>query len=150
MVLNNLVSDSICLSDGPHQACIAETVALENLGLEQVIPRSIGSLEIIGAGWNICNSWTGMAATLAIGITQGGTVTVLYGLFVILLMVGGSAATLGELASVYPTAGAQYHWTSILSPKSTSRGLVALSENIIRASTKLTHCRATYAVPSTS
>ncbi|KAF7718131.1 Amino acid transporter [Penicillium ucsense] len=81
------------------------------------------SLEIIGAGWNICNSWSGIAATLAIGITQGGTVTVLYGILVILLMVGSSAATMGELASVYPTAGGQYHWASILAPKRVSRGL---------------------------
>lgn len=145
-----LYTDSNGLPEGPHQAQIAETIALENLGLEQVTPRSIGSIEIIGAGWNICNSWSGMAATLAIGITQGGTVTVLHGLFVILFMVGGSAATLGELASVYPTAGGQYHWTSILSPKSTSRGLVWLSQARIPVLMRLIYYRATYADPSTS
>lgn len=110
----------------PPQSCVAETSALENHGIEPITPRSISSLEIIGTGWNICNSWCGIAATIAIGITQGGTVTVLYGIFVILFMVGSSAASLGELASVYPTAGGQYHWASILAPKRVSRGLVRL------------------------
>lgn len=103
-----------------HQSIVAE----EGLGLTHESPRSISPLEIIGAGWNICQSWTGVAATMAISITQGGTVAVIYGLIVIFVTMGCSAATLGELASVYPTAGGQYHWTSILAPKEMSRSLV--------------------------
>lgn len=103
-----------------HQSIVTE----ESLGLTHVTPRSISPIEIMGAGWNICQSWTGVAATMAISITQGGTVAVIYGLLVIFVTMGCSAATLGELASVYPTAGGQYHWTSILAPKDMSRGLV--------------------------
>jgi len=43
------------------------------------------------------------------------------------VLVGACALTLAELASVYPTAGGQYHWTSILAPKGWSRGLVSLA-----------------------
>jgi choline transport protein len=106
---------------GPsHQSIVTE----EALGRTHETPRSISPIKIIGAGWNICQSWTGVAATMAISITQGGTVAVIYGLLVIFVTMGCSAATLGELASVYPTAGGQYHWTSILAPKDMSRGLV--------------------------
>lgn len=53
--------------------------------------------------------------------------TLLYGQILIFILVGlGSTATLAELTSVYPTAGGQYHWTSILAPKSTNRALVSL------------------------
>jgi choline transport protein len=75
-------------------------------------------------GWNISNAWAAVAGTLALAISSGGTVTIIYGIIVVLLLVGCSAASLAELASVYPTAGGQYHWTSILAPKRWNRGLV--------------------------
>jgi choline transport protein len=83
-------------------------------------------LAIIGAGWNICNSWAGISATLALSIMSGGSVTLVYGVIVIFIVVGSSAISLAELASVYPTAGGQYHWTNILAPKAWSRSLVSL------------------------
>ena len=62
---------------------------------------------------------------MAISVSASGTVGIIYGIFFIFIMVGCSAATLAEIAAVYPTAGAQYHWTSILAPKRLSRGLVS-------------------------
>ncbi|KAF9887402.1 hypothetical protein FE257_010257 [Aspergillus nanangensis] len=94
-----------------------------DLGLGSSIEKNIGGLDILCSGFNICNSWAGLAATLVLGITQGGPVTVLYGLIVILIALGCSAATLAELSSVYPTSGGQYHWTSILAPQSVNRVL---------------------------
>jgi len=75
----------------------------------------------VAVGWNICNSWLGVAATLALTIAQGGSVTLIYGIVVCFTMVGCSALTMGELASVYPTAGGQYHWTSVLAPPKSCR-----------------------------
>lgn len=82
-------------------------------------------LETISASWSICDSFFGLAATVALAISQGGPVTLIYGPILALLLVGACAFTLAELASVYPTAGGQYHWTSILAPKSTNRALVS-------------------------
>ncbi|KAJ5811900.1 hypothetical protein N7474_008201, partial [Penicillium riverlandense] len=100
---------------------ITKAADLELLGLAQLTERNLGTFQIICSGWNICNSWAGIAGTLAIGITQGGTVLLLYGNVITLIGAGCGGATLAELASVYPTAGGQYHWTSILSPKKCSR-----------------------------
>jgi choline transport protein len=66
----------------------------------------------------------GIVGTLAIGISEGGTILLLYGIIIMLIFGGCCATTLAELSSVYPTAGGQYHWTSILSPKKYSRVLV--------------------------
>lgn len=87
----------------------------------------MSAIEIISAGWCICNSWAGIAATFALAIAQGGPTILVYGPIIMLLVVGSCALTLAELASVYPTAGGQYHWTSILAPKRWSRGLVCLA-----------------------
>ncbi|KAJ5325767.1 uncharacterized protein N7506_008869 [Penicillium brevicompactum] len=100
-----------------------ETANLELLGLTQQTQRNLSTFQIICGGWNICNSWAGIVGILAIGISQGGTVLLLYGIILIMVIVGLCTATLAELSSVYPTAGGQYHWTSILSPAKCSRVL---------------------------
>ncbi|OCL07545.1 hypothetical protein AOQ84DRAFT_440128 [Glonium stellatum] len=117
-------------SDSTLEKCISkaqgetEETSLTLVGLAPETSRDIGSFAIIALGWDICNSWVGVAATMALSIASGGSVTLVYGIIVILVTVGCSAATLSEIASVYPTAGGQYHWTSILSPKAVSRGLL--------------------------
>lgn len=83
-------------------------------------------LQTISASWIICDSWAGVAATVALAIAQGGPVTLTYGLVVMFILGGACVLSLAELASVYPTAGGQYHWTSILAPKHVSRSLVCL------------------------
>lgn len=98
-------------------------------GLHMQAPgaRKMTYLETISASWVICDSWAGVAGTVALAISQGGPVTLIYGPIIILLLVGACTLTLAELASVYPTAGGQYHWTSIMAPKSINRGLVRSS-----------------------
>ncbi|KAH3906713.1 hypothetical protein HBI56_229000 [Parastagonospora nodorum] len=96
---------------------------LVGLDLQPEDARNMSKLEIVSAGWVISNSWAGIAATFALAVSQGGPVTLVYGPIIIFVLVGLCALTLGELASVYPTAGGQYHWTSILAPKSWSREL---------------------------
>lgn len=101
-----------------------DEATLTRLGLHEVAKRDIGLLTIMCTGWNISNAWAAVAGTLAIAIASGGTVVIIYGIIVILVLGGCSVASLAELASVYPTAGGQYHWTSILAPKRWNRGIV--------------------------
>lgn len=102
----------------------SEDTDLQRLGLKPQAKRDIGLLAIVGLGWNICNSWAAISATLAISIASGGPVTIIYGILLIFVLGGACALSMAEIASVYPTAGGQYHWTSILAPRSISRGLV--------------------------
>lgn len=119
-------------------------VEIVDLGLAPAqASHDISGLSIIALGFNICNSWVGMACSLAIGITLGGTVTVLYGTLLCTILYLATGATLAELSSVsenhfaqiihceinlltlrsYPTAGGQYHFTSLLAPARFSRSL---------------------------
>ncbi|KAI6857684.1 amino acid transporter [Hortaea werneckii] len=85
--------------------------------------RDIGILELVSVGWSICNSWVGVLSTIAFVVNQGGPPTLVYGLPLIFIMYGCIVCSLGELASVYSSAGGQYHWTSILAPNSWGRVL---------------------------
>ncbi|KAL8283778.1 hypothetical protein RQP46_005210 [Phenoliferia psychrophenolica] len=55
-----------------------------------------------------------MGSTIVLGLSQGGTVTVLYGLIGIAIINVFLALSLGELASAYPSAGGQYVWSACL------------------------------------
>ncbi|KAJ5456916.1 hypothetical protein N7530_012190 [Penicillium desertorum] len=106
-----------------HGEGIVEKIQLKGLSLQEDVGRQMTKLETISASWVICDSWAGIAGTISLAIAQGGPVTLVYGPVLILILVGCCALTLAELASVYPTAGGQYHWTSILAPKSMNRAL---------------------------
>ncbi|THY06140.1 amino acid transporter [Aureobasidium pullulans] len=85
--------------------------------------RHFSVLNIIALSFNICNSWSTIASSLAIAISARGPATLIYGILLSVTAYSATAASLAELASCYPTAGGQYHFTSILAPKRFSRGL---------------------------
>ncbi|EXJ84860.1 hypothetical protein A1O3_05535 [Capronia epimyces CBS 606.96] len=88
-----------------------------------VTTRDITPVGIVAIAFNICNSWTAIAASLAIAIASGGTISLIYGMIVSFVMFLSTGLSLAELAAVYPTAGGQYHFTSILAPARYSKGL---------------------------
>jgi choline transport protein len=113
------------LKAGSHNVGQVEDFDISRLGLEPQTTRDMGILAVIAMGWNICNSWAAAAATLAISIASGGPVTLLYGIVLIFVLGEACALSMAEIASVYPTSGGQYHYTSILAPKRLSRALVS-------------------------
>ncbi|KXH50652.1 hypothetical protein CSIM01_01501 [Colletotrichum simmondsii] len=118
-----ILRDIFALAGASTPTASDEDADLSRLGLQSPAKRDIGPLAIVGLGWNICNSWSAIAATLVISISSGGPVTLLYGIVLIFVLGGACALSMAEIASVYPTAGGQYHWTSILAPRRYSRGL---------------------------
>ncbi|KAI6913542.1 hypothetical protein D0869_04267 [Hortaea werneckii] len=96
----------------------------EQLGLQNNHElRDLGPLTMVALSFDICNSWAAIASTLAVAVNAGGPVTLLYGIILAFVVYAAVAASLAELASIYPTAGGQYHFTSILAPKKFHRSL---------------------------
>ncbi|KAJ5385294.1 amino acid permease [Penicillium concentricum] len=62
-------------------------------------------------------SWETAGGSLLSGLYNGGPAAIVYG--IILTTVGNLsiACSLAELASIHPTAGAQYHWSYFLAPR---------------------------------
>lgn len=81
------------------------------------------AITLLSMAFVICNSWAGVAGSLQLALLAGGPVTLVYSIIVSATLYLAIAASLAELASVYPTAGGQYHFTSILAPAKLSRGL---------------------------
>lgn len=81
------------------------------------------SWNIVAFAFVICNSWAGVAASIQLALLQGGPATLIYSIIVSSIAYMSIAISLSELASVYPTAGGQYHFASILAPKKWKQGL---------------------------
>lgn len=96
-----------------------QVVSLPNMPMK----RRFSILSIIAVAYNISNSWVAIASSFAIAIQSGGALSLLYGVVAVTVAMLATGLTLAELASVYPTAGGQYHFTSILASPRWSRGL---------------------------
>lgn len=85
--------------------------------------KNIGTWTLIAIAFNVCNSWAGLTGSLNIALLQGGPVSLVYGFLLSSTLYGCIALTIAELACVYPTAGGQYHFVSILAPRRFCRSL---------------------------
>jgi amino acid transporter len=59
----------------------------------------------------------GISTTFAYSLTDGQSVTVLYGWIFVSLISLSIAASLAEICAVFPTAGGVYYWSAMLSSK---------------------------------
>lgn len=59
----------------------------------------------------------GLSTTLYITLTDGQSVTVIWGWVLVTLISIAIAASLAEICAVYPTAGGVYYWSAMLSTK---------------------------------
>ena len=87
------------------------------------LKRKFNILNIVSVAYNISNSWVAVATSFVIAIQAGGAVTLLYGVIAVATAMACTGITLAELASVYPTAGGQYHFTSILASRRWNQSL---------------------------
>lgn len=100
----------------------ADIIRLDSIGcgtilVDESFRKDLGWLGILAAGFNLCNSWLVVAVTLTISIGYGPSVSA-WGIVIVTAAATCISITLAELVSVYPTTGGQYHWTSIMAPKS--------------------------------
>jgi amino acid permease (GABA permease) len=59
----------------------------------------------------------GLSTTMVITLTDGQSVTILYGWILVSLVSLAIAASLAEICAVYPTAGGVYYWSAMLSTR---------------------------------
>ena len=92
----------------------ARTLAL--LGKRQRLNRNFGLVSMIAFATTLQASWVSVAVTFQDGMVNGGPVNLFYGLIFCWLGSMAIAASMAELSSMMPTAGAQYHWSAGLAP----------------------------------
>jgi amino acid transporter len=100
---------------------ISANGVLEALGYEPELIRNRSTLQIAFMSFVLAAIPYGLATTFIYPLVGGGPVNIIWGWLVVSLITLCVAASLGEITSVYPTAGGVYYQTFMLSPPSYRR-----------------------------
>jgi amino acid transporter len=87
---------------------------LRKLGYAQELLRDMGGFANFALSFSIISVLTGAVTLYKHGLTYGGPLQMLAGWPLVTLLTLPVVGSLAELASAYPTAGALYHWSSML------------------------------------
>ncbi len=90
---------------------------LHQFGYAQELLRDMGGFSNFAISFSIISILTGAVSLYGHGLTYGGPGMMGFGWPIVALFVMLVAASLAELASAIPTAGALYHWAAILGSK---------------------------------
>jgi amino acid transporter len=90
---------------------------LAKMGYKSELPRSLSMLSVLGMSFAIMAVPFGLSTTMYIGLTDGQSVTILWGWVLVSLISLSIAASLAEICAVYPTAGGVYYWSAMLANK---------------------------------
>ncbi|KAK8080985.1 hypothetical protein PG997_008803 [Apiospora hydei] len=110
-------------SYSPHLSP-SDDVALVRLGKKPVLKRTFGFLTILGFSCTVLITWEGSLISFMAGfLKSGGPSVIVYGFLVVWAGTISVFATLSELVSMAPTSVGQYHWVSMLAPRSSRKFL---------------------------
>jgi amino acid transporter len=94
-----------------------DTRDLHQLGYAQELLRSMGGFSNFAISFSIISILTGAVILYDYGLAWAGTAAVLIGWPLVTVFVLLIAASMGEIASAYPTAGGLYYWASRMKNK---------------------------------
>lgn len=87
---------------------------LAKMGYKSDLPRSLSMLSILGLSFAIMAVPFGLSTTFYITLTDGQSVTILWGWVLVSIISLSIAASLAEICAVYPTAGGVYYWSAMM------------------------------------
>ncbi|KAJ5098388.1 choline transport protein [Penicillium argentinense] len=91
---------------------------LARMGKRPVLKRNFGLWSILGFSCTILITWEGIVVLFLQAYENGGLAGAVYGFIFVWVGVASTFVVLSELASMAPTSGGQYHWCSMLAPRS--------------------------------
>ncbi|KAL4786854.1 amino acid/polyamine transporter I [Aspergillus varians] len=109
--------------DGSKRDNNSDDVHLARLGKKPVLRRNFGMLSMLGFSCTILVTWEGFTCLFLQPLTNGGPAGAIYGYLFVWLGTACVFVVLSELASMAPTSGGQYHWVSMLAPRSSVKFL---------------------------
>ncbi|KAF2773611.1 hypothetical protein EJ03DRAFT_245156, partial [Teratosphaeria nubilosa] len=83
-------------------------------GQSPTLKRNSGFWTILGLTASMMCTWEPVFFANATAMENGGPVTLVYGFIYASLGAATTALSLGEMASMYPTSGGQYHWCAMI------------------------------------
>ncbi|CAI7591713.1 unnamed protein product [Penicillium bialowiezense] len=97
---------------------ISDEEQLTALGHVQELRREFSLWSIVCLQISLMATWEALSSVVTTALTNGGAPCLFYNYLIALVGTIFIVLSLGEIASVYPTAGGQYHWVYCLTPKS--------------------------------
>ncbi|KAJ6787247.1 hypothetical protein PWT90_06825 [Aphanocladium album] len=82
--------------------------------LHGFLQKRLSTLSTLAMAFAILNTWIALAGSIGLILPSGGSVAFLYGFLFCVACSFCVAASLGELAAIWPTAGGQYHYVFAL------------------------------------
>ncbi|KAI1327325.1 amino acid transporter [Xylariaceae sp. FL0255] len=110
-----------------YTSSIDDESILRRLGRKPQLSRSFGFVSTLGLALTTLVSWEGALVSSVPVLLNGGAAGVVYGFIANWIGMTSVYLVLGEMASIAPTAGGQYHWVAILAPPSCSNFLSYLT-----------------------
>ncbi|KAH7079521.1 amino acid permease [Paraphoma chrysanthemicola] len=92
---------------------------LAQLGHVQELRRDYSIWSLASLCICLMATWEALSTVIATALTTGGAPCLFFNLLASVICSIAIACSLGEIASIYPTAGGQYHWVAALSPPGT-------------------------------
>jgi len=90
---------------------------LQKMGYKSELPRNLSMLSVLGLSFAIMAVPFGLSTTMLYTLTNGQSVSILWGWVIVSLISLSIAASLAEICAVYPTAGGVYYWSAMLATK---------------------------------
>lgn len=87
-----------------------DALDLAAMGHEQQLRRKFSIWSMLALAFCVLGTWTTFAQDLASGLTNGGSITILWGLCLVTFCNVCVAVSLGEMCSAMPTALGQAYW----------------------------------------
>ncbi|KAM0345615.1 hypothetical protein ACHAPU_006268 [Fusarium lateritium] len=95
-----------------------DALRLAQLGHTQELRRQYSLPSLCALCVCLMASWEALSTVISTALISGGAPCLLYNFILSTVCSLCIAGSLGEIASIYPTAGGQYHWVAALSPSS--------------------------------
>ncbi|OAQ63673.1 amino acid/polyamine transporter I [Pochonia chlamydosporia 170] len=99
-------------------ANLTDEQRLAQLGHRQELKRRFSLPALLSLCVCLMATWEAASTVIATALMSGGSPCLFYNYVLSFLFSMCIAASLGEIASIYPTAGGQYHWVAALCPGS--------------------------------
>ncbi|KAJ5098931.1 amino acid/polyamine transporter I [Penicillium argentinense] len=121
MVAYELKNKASVTTQGEHpadaySAADRDNRQLQRLGKKPVLKRNFGILSILGFSCTILGTWEGLLGTFVNPLQNGGSGGAVYAFIFAWVGTACTFVVLGELGSMAPTSGGQYHWCAMLAP----------------------------------
>ncbi|KUM58943.1 hypothetical protein ACN42_g8207 [Penicillium freii] len=97
---------------------ISDEDQLVALGHVQELRRDFSLWSIVCLQISLMATWEALSSVVATALTNGGAPCLFYNYIITFIGTMFVVLSLSEIASIYPTAGGQYHWVHCLTPAS--------------------------------